>query len=144
MARIFKEVTVKDKTISVFELTVKDVKKLWQDITGATPETAGKPFFSNEKIMRDYWDKCVHGIKLEDADDMTPSELKIVYDAFLEVNAIFFDLALQLEGENPLLKGLRITLLDDLMLRFAALSFEATPESGTTATPSSSKPQKKT
>jgi hypothetical protein len=137
MARNSREIKIDDKTVTVFELTVKDIKKLWNDMTGANPETADMPLFSNEKILREHWDKCVHGLKLEECDDLTLSELKLIYDAFNEVNAIFFDLSLKLEGENPFLKALRAAVLNDLMLRFAALSPADIEASGTTDTASS-------
>ena len=137
MSRELKELKIAGKIVTVYELTVKDIKKLWKDLTGATPETAETPIFSNEKLLREHWDKCVHGISLEETDDLVPSELKQIYDAFAEVNAIFFDLSLKLEGENPFLKSLREAILNDLMLRFAALSQEDTKESGSTDTASS-------
>jgi len=136
MSRELKELKIAGKIVTVYELTVKDIKKLWKDLTGATPETAETPIFSNEKLLREHWDKCVHGISLEETDDLVPSELKQIYDAFAEVNAIFFDLSLKLEGENPFLKSLREAILNDLMLRFAALSPEDTKESGNTDTAS--------
>lgn len=143
MARLSKEVKIGDKAITVYELTVKDIKKLWQDLTGASETTKDIPMFSNEKILQDHWDKCVHGLKVEETDALAPSELKLVYDAFSEVNAIFFDLSLKLEGENPFLKSLRAAILNDLMLRFAVLSNEATPVVGATDTASSLPPSKK-
>lgn len=140
MARNSKEVKIGDKLITIYELTVKDIKKLWKDLTRVTPETQEIPFFSNELILREHWDKCVHGMKLEETEDLAPSELKLIYDAFSEVNAIFFDLALKLEGENPILKALREDILNSLMLQFAALSAPDTEESGITDTNSSSSP----
>lgn len=137
MSRELKELKIAGKIVTVYELTVKDIKKLWKDLTGATPETDETPIFSNEKLLREHWDKCVHGISLEETDDLVPSELKQIYDAFTEVNAIFFDLSLKLEGENPFLKSLRAAIVNDLMLRFAALSPEDTETSGTTDTVSS-------
>jgi len=137
MSREFKELKIAGKNITVYELTVKDIKKLWRDMIGANPGSSDVPMFSNEALLKSHWDKCIHGIALEEADDLVPSELKMIYDAFAEVNAIFFDLVLRLEGENPLLKGLRETILNDLMLRFAAYSQEDTKESGSTDTASS-------
>lgn len=137
MSREFKELKIAGKNITVYEMTVKDIKKLWRDMIGATPESSETPMFSNEKLLKTHWDKCVHGITLDEADDLVPSELKLIYEAFAEVNAIFFDLALKLEGENPFLKSLREAILNDLTLRFAALSQEATEESGNTDTASS-------
>jgi hypothetical protein len=135
--RLSKEIKINDKAIAIFELTVKDIKKLWKDLTGDSPETADIPMFSNEVILRNHWDKCIHGITLTETDELAPSELKLIYDAFSEVNAIFFDLALRVEGENPFLKGLRQVVLNDLMLRFAASLPVDTKTSGPTDTVSS-------
>lgn len=137
MSRLSKELKIEGKTVTVYELTVKDIKKLWKDLTGTSAEVIDIPMFSNEAILQEHWDKCVHGLKLEETDDLAPSELKLVYDAFSEVNAIFFDLTLKLEGENPFLKSLRAVIMTDLMLRFAALSPEDTKTSGTMDTVSS-------
>jgi len=137
MSRLSKELKIEGKTVTVYELTVKDIKKLWKDLTNASTEIIDIPMFSNETLLREHWDKCIHGLKLEETDDLAPSELKLVYDAFSEVNAIFFDLTLKLEGENLFLKSLRAVIMSDLMLRFAALSLEATPPSGTMDTVSS-------
>ena len=135
--RLSKEIKINDKAIAIFELTVKDIKKLWKDLTGDSPETADIPMFSNEVILRNHWDKCIRGITLAETDELAPSELKLIYDAFSEVNAIFFDLALRVEGENPFLKGLRQVVLNDLMLRFAASLPVDTKTSGPTDTVSS-------
>lgn len=138
-----KEVKIGDKTVNVFELTVRDIKQLWSDLTGTNPVPSDMPFFSNDAILKTHWDKCVHGLKLEETEDLAPSELKLVYDAFAEVNAIFFDLSLKLEGENPFLKALREAIMNSLMLQFAALSKPDTEESGTTDTDSSLPPSPK-
>jgi len=140
MSRNSKEVKIGDKIVTIYELTVRDIRALWKDITGADLEKPDMPFFSNEAILKKHWDKCVHGLKLEETEDLVPSELKFVYDAFSEVNAIFFDLTLKLEGENPFLKALREAIMNSLMLQFAALSRQDTDleTSGTTDTDSSS------
>lgn len=137
MSRLSKEIQIGDKKVTVYEMTVRDIKKLWADLTGDSPETKDTPIFSNQEIMNEHWDKCIHGIKISETENLAPSELKVIYDAFTEVNAIFFDLSLKLEGENPFLISFRGAVLRDLMLRFAALSKEATPESGDTDTASS-------
>ena len=136
MSRLTKELKIREKKITVFEMTVRDIKKLWNGLTGNI-ETTDVPMFSNEKLMREHWDQCIHGITLEETDDLAPSELKQIYDAFSEVNAIFFDLSLKLEGENPFLKSLRAAVVNDLMLRYVASLPEDTETSGTMDTVSS-------
>lgn len=132
-----KEIKINDKTVNVFELSVRDIKKLWADITSVSPETKEVPILTNDELLRMHWSKCVHGLELADTDDLTPSEMKLIYDAFAEVNADFFALALRLEGEDPFLKAVREMLLNTLILRFAVLFQKDTPESSTTATDSS-------
>lgn len=140
MSRNNKELEIAGKKVTVFELTVRQIKKLWSNMTGVSEETQDSPIYTNEKLLNEHWDECVHGIKLSETDDLTPSQLKEIYDAFSEVNAVFFDLALRLEGENPFLKLMREALLSDLTLRFAALLPKDTLESGTTDTVSSPQP----
>ena len=137
MSRLAKEVKVAGKNITVFEMTVKDIKKLWGDLTGTNMENSETSLFSNDQLIRTHWDKCVHGITLEESEDLTPSELKVIYDAFSEVNAVFFDLSLKLEGENPLLTGLREAIMKDLLRRYVVSLPPDTMESGTMDTVSS-------
>jgi hypothetical protein len=133
MSRQAKEVTIEGKKVTVYELTVRDIKQLWGSIT--KPGLAGEnalSYFSNNTFLKENWDRCVHGLTLDETEDLAPSEMKLVYDAFEEVNSIFFDLALKLEGENPFLKGLRIAIMNELIVRFAEFSKEDTPAPGTT------------
>lgn len=141
MSRLSKEVQLDGRRVTVFELTVKDIKKLWADAKGGLPtgqETENKDvrIFDTEAVLKKHWDKCISGLTLEESEEYAPSELKLIYDAFYEVNKIFFDLALKLEGENPLVLSLRTTLMLDLLVRYVALSKRDTEESGVTDTPS--------
>lgn len=137
MSRLTKEVKVAGKNITVFEMTVKDIKKLWDDLTGTNMESSETSLISNDQLIRTHWDKCIHGITLEESEDMTPSELKIIYDAFSEVNAIFFDLSLKLARENLLLTKLRAAIMEDLLRRYVVSLPPDTMESGTMDTVSS-------
>jgi len=137
MSRKFKTVTLGDKKITVRELTVKDIKDLWADITGGTIETTEMPMFANDAILKKHWDRCVEGVSIEETDEYAPSELKVIYDAFAEVNEIFFDLSLKLEGENVFIKSLRVAVANNLMLRFVASLKEDTETSSNTDTASS-------
>ena len=134
-----KELKIGEKTITVYELTVRKIKKLFSDMIGMTSDGPTDSLFTNDALLRANWDECIHGLKIEDTEDMAPSELKEVYDAFAEVNAVFLELATKLEGESPFLQGLRIQIVKDLMLRFAvSLPKDTTSEtSGTTDTVSS-------
>lgn len=135
MPRQTKEIELGGRKVTVTELTVRDIKAMWNKLTGFTPQTAGLLNLGN--ALEPYWDMCIKGISLADLDDFAPSELKALSDAFLEVNAVFFDLALQVEGENPVMRSLRLAIMSDLYSRYLASSSEGTKESGTTDTPSS-------
>lgn len=135
-----KELEINGKKVIVNELTVGQIKKLWKELTGIpeTNETERKiPLFTGNKFLAENWPICIDGISIEEADDFTPSEMKLIYDAFLEVNNVFFDLATQVEGENPLIKGARMAICQELIARFALSSSEDIEMSGTTDTVSS-------
>lgn len=129
--RLTKEVQIDGRRITVKELTVKLIKGLLADISQASHEITG------DGLLQLYWNECVDGLTKEAADDMTPSELKIVYDAFEEVNKVFFDLALRVIGENPFLQKVRAYLVADLLVRYVDLVNEVIEESGLMATDSS-------
>lgn len=144
MSRNSKDIIIGDnQTVTVFELTTRDIKNLWKSLTELPTGKEGA-MLSDLEIMNTYWDKCIHGLKLADSEDLVPSELKKVYDAFKEVNAVFFDLALKVEGDDPFLKALRLAIVNDLMLKFAAYSSQDTQTSGIMDTVSSLPQLKKT
>jgi hypothetical protein len=136
-----KTLTIGDdkRTITVSELTVKDIKALWskiEELSTMQPK-AGVPLTGLPAELRPFWEKCVVGLSFEDLDDYAPSELRMAYDAFVEVNAGFFELASRVEGGSPFAMYLRTIVVSNLLSRFAGLSNMATPGFGTTATPSS-------
>ncbi len=120
--------------IVVKELTVKEVKSLWKDLT--TPPETGKGLFSND-FLRKNWEMCVSGITLDELDELTPTDVKQIYDAFEKVNHVFFAFARQVQGESVALHAIRQSILLDLSARFAGSLKEDIPESGTTDTVSS-------
>lgn len=122
MSKLTKTIDFNGKTVTVYELTVAQIKSLWKELTAVpvkNPTENDIPLFQNHEFLTRNWALCVSGISLEETDNLTPSELKLIYDAFMECNAIFFDLALQVEGENPLLHGFRMAIQADLIARFA-------------------------
>lgn len=123
------EIEINGRKVKALELTVRQIKELWKDFTTDTAQDGS--------FLRKHWNVCITGIALEELDDFTPGEIKKVYDAFEQANTDFFDLALKIEGENPMIKMARTAVLQDLLQRYVALSKEVMQEPGTTDTASS-------
>jgi len=84
MARKVKRVKVDDREIEVRELTVADIRKLFDramSLEGGLAEIL--------EALKDLL-PMVTDLKPKDFDRMTPSELRVLYEAFREVNADFF------------------------------------------------------
>ena len=145
--RATKEVKIDDRRITVFELSVNQIKKVWQDLATvgepqASTDTDNKdadPTFTfiGDDFLKKNWADCVAGITLDEIGDLTPSELAPIYNSFQEVNQAFFDLAQRVEGENPFIVTTRKIITGELILRFAGLSKRDTLTPGDTDTPSS-------
>lgn len=135
MSRLSAEITeIPGKRITVKELTVKEIREFWNK----TGEVAFNGIEALSSYLTAFLPTCIDGLKPEDFDEMTPSEIKIIYDKFIEVNQVFFDLAQIAEGGNPMLVDLRLSLTSDLIMRYAALSRKGIPAPSDTATASSS------
>ena len=140
------EIEIGDIIITVNELTVREIKTFWRELMTIQP-SMGLALTSELAVL---WDVAIQGISIEDIEDMTPTQLKMIYDKFLEVNETFFDLARKFEGDNPVLAELRQSVLADLYRSFLIAqqsiqgssdsSIEDTQEPGTTDTVSSSLP----
>ena len=140
------EIEIGDIIITVNELTVREIKTFWRELMTIQP-SMGLALTSELAVL---WDVAIQGISIEDIEDMTPTQLKMIYDKFLEVNETFFDLARKFEGDNPVLAELRQSVLADLYRSFLIAqqsiqessdsSIEGTQEPGTTDTVSSSLP----
>lgn len=131
-----KQITIGDKTVLINELTVRDVKELWKELNGMSDN--GEHFIAGTVTpeLRRIWDKAIVGFKIEDMDDYAPSEIRGIYDAFVEVNDSFFAVASQVEGDNVMIRSMRVALVNSLIERLAALSNTDTQEPTTTDTPS--------
>lgn len=134
MARLSKEITVAGKRVEVRELTVREIRNFWNTMGNA----AGQGLDSLGDELKKFMPTCITGLPIEDLDDLTPTELKVVYDAFQEVNKVFFDVAQIVEGNHPLLMDLRLSILSDLIVKFAGLSRKGTQGSSITDSASSS------
>ena len=80
--RKIKTIKIDDKEIIVKELRVKEIRDMLsksEKIKGADDIFAMLP-------------ACVN-VKTAELDEYAPSELQLIYDAFREVNAVFFGLA---------------------------------------------------
>jgi hypothetical protein len=84
--RKHKSIKIDDKEITVRELRVKDLIELL-DRTGADPNNANLL-----EALRTFLPKC-SDLTVDDLTGMAPSEIKQVYDAFKEVNEVFFETA---------------------------------------------------
>ncbi|KKM00924.1 hypothetical protein LCGC14_1799580 [marine sediment metagenome] len=126
-----------DKEITVLELTVGDIIDLGYLVTGqmapdadeadgagaGNKDAAGEDLFSIggiQKLLEQHLELGVQGAKLEDLRRMAPSELKVLYEAFKEVNTVFFEVAQQV-GLKDLLRTLQETVRKDFLNSLAAL-----------------------
>lgn len=103
-----KTIKIDDREIAIKELRVKDIRRLM--------DQAGDGDFGFSRIG----DLLPMVTDLDPAalDDMAPSELKTLWDAFREVNAVFFDLAARAGVGKALAAEIRKSLTE----AFAGLS----------------------
>jgi len=118
-----KEIKLGNRLITVNELLVREIKAFWKDLSNLQPVMGLELSPELQKI----WGIAVEGITIEETEDYTPSSLKLIYDAFREVNEVFFDLAAQLEGDNPMLVALRNAALLDLANKYMAANGSTNP-----------------
>lgn len=136
MPKLSKVIDIDGKKITVKEFTVGEIKKLWKELSKlGRPENIAR--VAIDGTFKELFAVAIDGISPDDLDNFVPSDLEKIYKAFAEVNKIFFDLASQVEGENPMLRNLRLALVNDLIVQYVGLSQEAIPESSTTDIPSS-------
>lgn len=140
------ELEIGDIIVTVNELTIKEIKAFWKELMTLQPSMG----LTVSTEMATLWDVAIQGLSIEEIEDMTPTQLKKIYDKFMEVNDTFFDLARKFEGDNPVLAELRQSVLADLYRSYLIAqqsmqesldsSNEAMSESGITDTVSSSHP----
>ena len=98
-----------DKEITIKEMRVRDILNMFQN-----PDkdfTSMISFINKGNIIVE---KCIVGITFEELQDLAPSELKELYEAFKEVNETFFDLLGSL-GVMDILGNLKSQFTQDLM-----------------------------
>lgn len=129
--------------VVVKELTVKQVRRLIgsaiskkkEDKQNENPEdetdVAEKPEADDNPIgsnildifgdeFREIFDISIKGLEWEQVEDLSPSQLKELYDAFQQVNKLFFEIAQKL-GIPDALKELLGSLKEDYLKVFASL-----------------------
>jgi len=111
------------KTVTVKELTVSQVLSVFNRF--AKPEEEARGVEDMLAEAKELFSMSIEGLQWEELKDFTPSELKMLYDKFREVNAVFFDVARSLGIEEALGEITR-ALRNDFISIFAASSKEAT------------------
>ena len=121
-----KQKTIKIDTmeITIKELRVKDIR----DIIAQTDEILSGGLDQIEKVL-----PLTTNLTLSEIEDMSPSELQIIWDTFKEINAVFFGMV----AKTGLAEALKDSILKDLTALFAASLNPATESPGNTDTPSS-------
>jgi len=128
--RKHKTIKVDDNEITVHELRVRDIRQL-MDIGD---DMEGKPLAD---AIPEALKLCTD-LPADRLEDMAPSEIQTVWEAFREVNAVFFDLAAK-SGMVDQLKAAFQTHLTE----FAADSSSAAIKTPSTTGGASSKPASK-
>lgn len=109
-----KVVKIDDREITVKELRVKDIRQLIEKA-----EELDKGFEQMEDML-----PLATDLSLSKLEDMAPSELTILWDAFKEVNAVFFDLV----AKTGIVKEVKSSILKDLTKVFADSLNQATEQ----------------
>lgn len=123
-----KVIKIDEKEIIVNELSVKDLLSLFDE---SDPEKGIEGFLGQ---VDEFLPRATDA-KLDELKQMAPSELKLLYDAFKEVNAVFFDVARFL-GLGSLLTQIKSSLVKDFGGLFAGLLKPGTEMPSITDTPS--------
>lgn len=128
-----------DKEIEVRELTVKQIIRIL-----ASDERVGKDGtkekMSIEQQFKESFLPIASNVVYDDLMDMTPSEIKQIYDEFEEINKVFFDVARKAGLEvivKRLSENIRQVIINDFSALRAKSLPEDIPESGTTDIPTS-------
>lgn len=138
--RLKKTVEIDDHKYVVRELTIEQILNLFNDVKGSksSPDTklGDLGFLKNE--AEDLINLAFDGDKysLDDFVKFAPSEVKQLYDAFREVNDVFFLIAREV-GLDKMLTELKEAIKRDFSGLLADLSNQGIQKSLTTDIPSS-------
>jgi len=105
-----KTIKIDDKEITIRELRVKDILEVF--------DSFGEKNLSDIQGQIETFLPRVTDAKLKDLKDMAPSEITLLYDAFREVNASFFDMA-RSAGLDRFIADIKATILKDFSELFA-------------------------
>lgn len=119
-----KTIKIDEQEITVKELRVKDIR----NIIDQGDELVSKGLDQIEKIL-----PLTTDLTLSQIEDMAPSELQVIWDAFHEVNAVFFGLV----AKTGLAEAFKSSVLKDLIRVFVTSLAQATESPGNMDTPSS-------
>jgi hypothetical protein len=112
-----------DKEITVKELRVVDILEIFSGAEGAPDSMAH---------IEKYIPRCFEGVKIDDLKEMAPSEIKELFEVFKEVNAVFFDLALEM-GLAGVIEEIKKMIQMEFSGTLAGLSKMAMPGPSSTA-----------
>ena len=102
-----KTIKVDSREITVKELMVKEIMDIFNDMTSIEGNSMAGFADEIKKIL-----PLATDLTLDDLYTMAPSEIKEIYDAIKEVNAVFFDLAESL-GIAKMLEGVKNSIVSD-------------------------------
>lgn len=123
-----KIVTIDDRKITVYELKAKHIRDLVQKLESLGNDTApGALFAEIQELFPLATDLDPDGLW-----EMAPSEVQVLWDAFREVNAVFFGLLSRAGVSEALGAELRKLIQSALTEASASLSQEGTPSPGST------------
>jgi|GEM_PF-1337651 len=121
-----KIVKIDNREITVKELRAKDIRKLLEEMERL--EKTGDPMEKLDELL-----PLATDLKVRDLEELAPSELKVLWEAFREVNADFLALTGRLGIGKALVNSLQKSLKDSL----ADLLSAGTPAPGDTVSDSS-------
>jgi hypothetical protein len=124
-----KTITIDKKEITVLELRVKDAIEIYEEIE------SGKGLEDLREQVEKFLPRATD-INVEALKEFAPSELKELYEAFKEVNAVFFEAVGSL-GLGSLLSEIKKAILKDFANLCADLLKPGISEPSSTDIPSS-------
>ena len=126
-----KTIKIDDKEITVKELKVKHIRRFWDQAW-----SGDMSLDALQDLLGDILPLIAPELKVNDLEEMAPSEIRFLWDTFREVNTDFFAVV-RLEDAGQLLTELKKAFLKDLTSLFAGSLNPATQTSGNTDTDSS-------
>lgn len=117
--RIRKTIKLDDREITVKELTVKEILDVGNRLADQDKDSS-VTLDSIREALDQHLSLGVEGVTVADLMEMAPSEIDTIYQAFKEVNKVFFAVAQQ-AGLADLLRQLQEAIKRDFLSSLAAL-----------------------